>query len=181
METDAFAGRMSEMRDSPWLASEDLENTHGDGYIEVVLTISSVLEIRDAEFKGGRKKKKGYAIAFQEIERMLYLNGVNRETLKEMFGKTAPEVVGNKITLYVNPHVRLGKEIKAGIRIKHYESPKLSAADQAYIEDAKKQIAESPSMEVLDAIGLALKEQAKPIQDAVRGAYKARKAELKGE
>ena len=138
MKTDRFAGRLSEMRDSPWLASEDLEHESGEGYIELVATIAAVLEIRDAQFKGGRTKAKGYALTFREFERMLYLNGVNRETLKEMFGRKASDLVGNTIVLYVNPRVKLAGKLVPGIRIKAHDGPTKPALTPEYCQNNHK-------------------------------------------
>jgi hypothetical protein len=113
-----YKGAVSAMRESPWLASEDLENPRGPGYIEAVVTIERVMEVHDAQFKGGRRKDKCYAVQFVGKSRMLVLNGVNRETLKEMFGRTAPGWIGKQVTLYVKPDVLLmGKKVP-GIRIK---------------------------------------------------------------
>ena len=113
-----YKGPVSAMREPPWLSSEDLENPTGQGWIEAVVTIERVMEVTDAQFKQGRTKKKCYAIQFSGKSRMLVLNGVNRETLKEMFGRTAAEWIGKRIKLYVKPDVRLGKLTVPGIRIK---------------------------------------------------------------
>ena len=119
MKETEYGGPISAMRDSPWLSSEDLEKPDGDGHFEVTVTIETVLEIRDAQFKGGRKKAKGYALQFEGKERKLYLNGVNRETLKEMFGgNRAADWIGKKITLYVKPDVMLAGKLVNGIRVK---------------------------------------------------------------
>ena len=179
MESDSFAGRMSEMRDSPWLASEDLEDPNGTGYIETTMTIAAVLEVRDAQFKGGRTKAKGYAIQFREIDRMLYLNGVNREKLKEMFGRKAGALVGKTIVLYVNPRVKLMGNIKPGIRIKSHDVPTPTPDELAYIDDTKALIAEAAKMEDLTSIGLILKAKSPAIQAAVRETWAARQAKLK--
>jgi len=113
-----FSGKVSEMRDSPWLSSEDLEDASSTGYIEATVTIERVMEITDAQFKGGRSKKKCYAIQFVGKTRMLVLNGVNRETLKEMFGRRATDWIGQRIVLHVKTDVQLmGKKVP-GIRIK---------------------------------------------------------------
>ena len=118
MDEKPFSGRVAEMRDSPWLSSEDLEDPAGNGYIEAHVTIEKVLEITDAQFKGGRSKKRGFALQFAGKSRMLYLNGVNRETLKEMFGRRASDFVGKSIVLYVKPDVSLMGQKVPGIRIK---------------------------------------------------------------
>jgi len=179
METDTFAGRMSEMRDSPWLASEDLENPDGPGYIETVLTVATVMEIRDAQFKGGRTKAKGYALKFREIERMLYLNGVNREKLKEMFGRKASDVVGQAITLYVNPRVKMAGKTVPGIRVKDAPEKTISPADQKAIADTKVQIAEAADVATLKGIGGLIGKKSSAVKEAVRVTYEKRLAELK--
>jgi hypothetical protein len=188
MKADTFAGRMSEMRDSPWLSSEDLEDPDGGGYIEAEMTISGVLEIRDAQFKGGRTKAKGHAIKFQGNERMLYLNGVNREKLKEMFGRTAPDMVGKSIVLYVDPRVKLMGKVVPGIRIKASEkAPKkappkpveLSPEDASLVAEYKAEIELAADMKTLTGMGDLLREKSKAVQDSLRPVYKAKHAELK--
>ena len=113
-----YQGPVSAMRESPWLSSEDLEDPNCKGWREVVVTISGVKEIVDAQFKGGRTKAKCYALVFAGKDRWLVLNGVNRETCKELFGRRAADWIGKQITLYVKPDVRLGKQTGPGIRIK---------------------------------------------------------------
>lgn len=118
MQDKDYQGAVSSMRESPWLASEDLEDQNGSGYREVVVTIKAVKEIADAQFKGGRSKKKCYALEFEGKERWLVLNGVNRETCKEMFGRKAADWIGKRLMLYVKTDVLLmGKKVP-GIRIK---------------------------------------------------------------
>lgn len=126
MNESEYSGPVAAMRDSPWLASEDLEMPDGKGYRDAVVTIDTVLEVRDVQFKGGRKKAKGYALQFHGKERRLFLNGVNRETLKEMFGRRATDWIGKAITLYVKPDVMLAGKKVPGIRVK--PAPKLKAA-----------------------------------------------------
>jgi hypothetical protein len=113
-----YEGPVSAMRESPWLSSEDLEDPSGKGWRDAVVTIEKVMEITDAQFKQGRTKKRCYALQFTGKARMLVLNGVNREVLKEMFGRTAAGWLGKQITLYVKPDVRLAKQTVPGIRIK---------------------------------------------------------------
>jgi hypothetical protein len=124
MTEHEYTGPISTMRDSPWLSSEDLEDPNGKGWLQEVVTIEGVMEIRNAQFKGGRSKAKCYAVQFVGKARMLVLNGVNRETLKEMFGRTVPDWIGKQVLLYVKPDVRLGKQTVPGIRIKPAPEPK---------------------------------------------------------
>jgi len=118
MTEQKYTGPISTMRDSPWLSSEDLEDPNGKGWIQEVVTIEGVMEIHNAQFKGGRSKKKCYAVQFVGKTRMLVLNGVNRETLKEMFGRTTPDWIGRQVLLYVKPDVMLAGKKVPGIRIK---------------------------------------------------------------
>ena len=188
MESDTFDGRLSEMRDSPWLASEDLENPDGDGWVEAVVTIVAVMEIRNAQFKGGRTKKKGFALKFAEYERMLFLNGVNRETLRELHGRKSADQIGKTIVLYVNPRVPLAGKMVPGIRIKPHDArtaskppkqkPALAPDEQVYVTTATEELKAAASMEELKAYGEILRGKSKAIQDALRPVYAARKKEL---
>jgi hypothetical protein len=123
MTEHEYTGPISTMRDSPWLSSEDLEDPSGTGWNTEIVTIEGVMEIRNAQFKGGRSKAKCYAVQFVGKPRMLVLNGVTRETLKEMFGRTVPDWIGKHILLYVKPDVRLAGKTVPGIRIKPAPEP----------------------------------------------------------
>lgn len=128
-----------------------------------------------------------------------------RRVLIAAFSDDPKKWIGQQMTLFCDPEVLWAGVKVGGIRISHLsgiDKPKtflltqtrgkkaevtilpiqqLSAADQAYVADAKKQIAEAPSMEVLNAIGFVLKEKSAEIQDAVRPTFKARKKELEGQ
>jgi hypothetical protein len=123
MTEHEYTGPIATMRDSPWLSSEDLEDPKGSGWLQEVVTIEGVMEIHNAQFKGGRSKKKCYAVQFIGKARMLVLNGVNRETLKEMFGRTTPDWIGKRVLLYVKPDVQLAGKKVPGIRIKPAPDP----------------------------------------------------------
>jgi len=110
--------------------------------------------------------------------------------------------IGHQMTLYCDPDVQWAGLRVGGIRISHLSCldkpktflltqnrgkkaevtvlpiPQTSPADLAYIEDAKRQIADASSMDVLNAIGHLLKEKSAAIQDAVRESYKQRKKKL---
>lgn len=187
METSKFAGRLSDMRDSPWLASEDLENPLG-GYSDLVVTITAVLEIRDAKFKDGRTKAKVFAIQFREFTRMLCLNATNRDTLKAMFGRTADDVIGNQIVLYVDPRVKLAGKVVPGIRIKAHDGPApkesttpppvaLTAEEQEFVQATAEAIKEADA-KTLKAFAVQLKDASQAVKDALRPVYAAREKEL---
>lgn len=125
-----------------------------------------------------------------------------RRVLISAMSSDPKQWIGHQMTLYCDPDVTWAGVRVGGIRISHLSCidrpktflltqargkkaeitvqplPKISASDQAYIDDAKRQIAGAPTMEVLNAIGQLLKEKSSAIQDAVRAFYKDRKAEL---
>lgn len=107
----AFNGLASEMRDSPWLASEDLDG-------DVTLTIKQCHRYENVEFEAGRKKQRVFTLEFEKAKRQLVLNATNKKTLIKRFSNDTQKWKGKQITLYVLPGVRVGKEIKNGIRIR---------------------------------------------------------------
>jgi hypothetical protein len=113
MASTEFDGRASEMRDSPWLASEDL-----DGVGEVKLTIRKVHKHTDVEFEAGRKKPVVYALEFEKAKRQLALNGTNRRWLAAKYGNNVQGWIGKEITLHVVNGIKVGRELKRGLRIK---------------------------------------------------------------
>ena len=113
MTSELFDGRASEMRDSPWLASEDL-----DGLGEVELEIKAVHRHTDVEFDAGRKKAVVYSVEFVKAKRQLVLNGTNRKSIVAKYGNNVKDWVGKKIKLYVQSGIKVGGVSKNGIRIK---------------------------------------------------------------
>lgn len=125
-----------------------------------------------------------------------------RRVLIAAFSDDPKHWIGQQMTLFCDPDVTWAGVKVGGIRISHLSIEKAktfmltqtrgkkteftinpiaaSPEDQAYINDAKKQIAEAPDMKVLKAIGEILKQKSTAIQDEVRPAYIARKKELEG-
>lgn len=110
---DVFDGRASEMRDSPWLASEDL-----DGLDEITLKIKQVYRRENVEFEAGRKKPVVFTLEFEKAKRQLVLNGTNRRKLQAKFGNDVKGWIGQSVTLYVEQGIKVGREIKSGLRIR---------------------------------------------------------------
>lgn len=126
-----------------------------------------------------------------------------RRVLIAAFSDDPKQWIGQKMTLYCDPEVTWAGVKVGGIRISHLsglDKPKtflltqtrgkkaevtihpiqtLSPADQAYVDDAKKQIAEATTMEVMDAIAAMLKGKSQEIRDIMRPLFDARKKELK--
>jgi hypothetical protein len=113
-----FTGMAGQMRDSRWLASEDLKVKDKPGYVQAVVTIEKVLERRKVTFEGGRVKDKLYTLKLIGKDRELIINATNREALKQLFGDDSTKWIGQRILLWVDPTVKLKGEIKPGIRIK---------------------------------------------------------------
>lgn len=108
-----FDGRAGEMRDSPWLASEDL---HGLDSID--LEVSNVFKSSDVEFEGGRKKEVVYSLEFKNAKRQLVLNGTNRKTMVSLYGADVKAWIGKKVTVYVEHNIKVGRERKDGLRLR---------------------------------------------------------------
>jgi len=113
MTTEQFTGSAGEMRDSPWLASEDLA-----GRTDVEVVIAEVLRHRNVAFDTGRTKPVVYSLRFERKKRQLVLNGCNRRALQAMFGPNTQDWIGMKISLFVDPNVKLAGKIVSGIRIR---------------------------------------------------------------
>ena len=101
------------MRDSPWLASEDIE---GKG--DIKLTIEKVFRQENVAFEDGRSKPVVYSIQFAKAKRRLVLNATNRKQLASMFGPEVADWIGQQITLYVDPNVKMKGQLTKGIRIR---------------------------------------------------------------
>jgi len=112
MRTTEFDGRAGEMRESPWLASEDIE-----GVGDVTVTIEKVYKHMQAEFDSGRKKDV-HAIKFKGSDKQLVLNASNRKTIVKLYGTKITDWYGKQITLYMIRNVKVGRELKNGIRIR---------------------------------------------------------------
>jgi len=125
-----------------------------------------------------------------------------RRVLIAAFSDDPKGWIGQQMTLFCDPNVTWAGVKVGGIRISHLsiDKPKtflltqtrgkkaevtikpisqLSPEDQKYIDDAKKQIAEADSVDVLKDFGLGIKQQSKARQDAVRGVFIARMDQLK--
>jgi len=109
--SEEFNGLSGQMKESQWLSSEDLAG-------DVKVTIEGVKKHRDVNFSEGRLKAFVYSLRFSGKSKELVLNATNRKSLVAKFGNNVKNWVGKDITLYVLDGIRVGKEIKQGIRIK---------------------------------------------------------------
>ena len=128
-----------------------------------------------------------------------------RRVLIAAFSDDPKRWIGQRMTLYCDPDVMWAGVRVGGIRISHLSGidgpktfvltqsrgkraevvihplpPSISPEDEAYIKDSERQIAEAPTMEVLEAIRFVLKTKAEPIREALRETFTAKKKELEG-
>lgn len=125
-----------------------------------------------------------------------------RRVLISAFSDDAKAWVGHRMTLFCDPDVMFAGVKVGGIRISHLsgmDGPKTflltqtrgkkaevvihpikaSPEDQAYIDDAKLNMAEASTVDDLESIRQLLKGKSAPIRWALRGAYITRLEELK--
>jgi hypothetical protein len=102
VNTEKFEGTATAMKESPWLASEDLI---GRGTIK--LKIEAVFKNEGVKFEGGRTEKKPlFSVKFAGIPKQLILNATNRKTLVEAFGATVKSWIGKPVQLTVKDGIR---------------------------------------------------------------------------
>ena len=117
-KTTEFSGRSSQMRESEWLASEDIV-----GLGDVAAEIEHIFKHEQVEFDEGRKETV-HAIAFKGKKKQLVLNATNRKTLVNMFGPETTEWIGQTVKLHV-VSVKAFGEMTHGIRIRREGSEPL--------------------------------------------------------
>lgn len=100
---------------------------------DVTLTISDVM----LETMPGKKGPEEKAIlAFRQTTKQLVLCRTNGECVKGMFGRKPREWIGKRVTFFPDPTVKVGQEVKGGIRVKG--SPDLALPTDVVIELPRK-------------------------------------------
>jgi hypothetical protein len=116
MKTTPYQGKVSGMKTSPWLASEDLL---GIGPQKV--KIEGVYRNEDVELDAGRKEALLFSIKFVGIPKQMILNATNRKALSGQFGADTKHWIGQEVELYVQDGIRKpgkGGGLTTGLRIK---------------------------------------------------------------
>jgi hypothetical protein len=124
MNSKTFSGTVSQMRNSPWLASEDLL-----GLGEVEVKIESVHEHRNVKMDGGRTEPVIYALKYEGKDKQMILNATNRKALSHAFGAKTQGWIGQKVFLRAQPGIRkpgTKNETCCGLRIRAEGSKQLS-------------------------------------------------------
>jgi hypothetical protein len=116
MKTTEYKGKVSGMKSSPWLASEDLL-----GISPQQVVIAGVYQHEDVPMDGGRKEKLLFAIGFEKIQKQMILNATNRKSLSRQFGADTKQWIGKEVTLTVQDGIRKpggrAGETTTGLRI----------------------------------------------------------------
>ena len=116
MKTTEYKGKVSGMKTSPWLASEDLL-----GISPQQVVIAGVYQHEDVPMDGGRKEKLLFAVAFEKIQKQMILNATNRKSLSRQFGADTKNWIGKQVTLTVQDGIRKpggrAGETTTGLRI----------------------------------------------------------------
>ncbi len=112
-----YTGSSGAMRESPWLAAEDLAAA-GDVKVE----IEGVFQYESVEFEAGRKKANVFTVKFKGKQKELCLNSTNRRTLYRLYGSDTKEWTGKSVTLYVDPNVRVAGKKVGGVRFRESQS-----------------------------------------------------------
>ena len=142
-------------------------------------------------------------IALMETDKFFRPCKTCRRILISQYSDDPKKWIGQRLTLYNDETVLWAGVAIGGVRISHLtglDKPKtfivtvgrgkrsevtihpltMSATEQAYIADAREEMAQAETMETLKAIGFILKEKSAAVQDALRPVYAARKKELEG-
>jgi hypothetical protein len=101
MKTEQYTGKVSGMKTSPWLASEDLL-----GICPQQVIIAGVYKHEDVPMDGGRKEKLLFAVGFEKIQKQMILNATNRKALSRQFGADTKQWIGKEVTLTVQDGIR---------------------------------------------------------------------------
>ena len=129
MKTEPYTGKVSGMKTSPWLASEDLL-----GVGTVTMEIESINRNEDIDMEGGRKEALLFSIKFKGVPKQMILNATNRRMLSAAFGADTKAWIGKSVELYVQDGIRKpgkGGGTTTGLRIAAKPDPELAKARRA--------------------------------------------------
>ena len=115
MSREEYTGGVSDMKDNPWLASEDI-----DGLGDIKVTIEGVFKNTDVMMDGGKKEAQLFSLKFVGKDKEMILNATNRKTLSAAFGANTKNWKNKEVILYVQGGVRnpKGGEPVKGLRLR---------------------------------------------------------------
>lgn len=129
MSSTEYTGKVSGMKTSPWMASEDLL-----GVGSVKLAIAGIFQNDDVAMDAGRIEKRLFSIAFEKTPKQMILNATNRRTLSAAFGADTKQWIGQTVEVYVEDGIRKpgkGGGTTTGLRIRATPNPELAKARRA--------------------------------------------------
>ena len=112
-QSEEFTGRASEMRDSDWLAAEDLR-----GLGDVKATIDKIVRHRDVKFEDGKTQPVVYAFVFRGGKKHLKMKACLRKTMSAACGPKVTDWIGCGVTMYVDESVKFAGKQVGGIRFR---------------------------------------------------------------
>lgn len=102
--------------DSPWFCYADIPDGEGGDYVVV---IEDVLERRGVRFAGGAANEVEMFLKFRGIPKELRVNVSIRRVLDDLFTPQTGEWVGKAIALYVQPGIKVGNDVRSGVRVRN--------------------------------------------------------------
>ena len=109
---EPFTGSAVEMKDTPWLAVEDIADK-----VPLKVTIADVEHYAKVTMDAGRVETNKYALVFKGASKKLIINATNRKAMQRAFGSNTEKWRGQAVTLTVEPLKRVFNEHTHGIRI----------------------------------------------------------------
>ena len=110
---EVFEGHSGQMKESPWLSSEDILDA-GDVPVKIV----RCHKYQNVAFDAGRTEPTVYALEFEGKSKQLVLNSVNRKTLVAKFSTDVRKWADQEVVLWVDRKVRFAGRTVNGIRIR---------------------------------------------------------------
>ena len=101
------------LRNSAYLGTYDL-----DGGKDVIFTIKEI--IGETVFSGDGKSSAEVVAVFLETKKKMIMNATNCKRLEKLYGKDYEGWSGKKVQVYIDNHIRVGREITDGLRIREY-------------------------------------------------------------
>ena len=126
MNSTPYTGKVSGMKTSPWLSSEDLLGV-GPQTVE----IEEVVKNENVAMDAGRIESLLFSLKFKAIPKQMILNATNRRALSAAFGADTKAWRGQTVELYVQDGIRKpgkGGGTTTGLRIKATPNPELARA-----------------------------------------------------
>jgi hypothetical protein len=100
---------ISQMFESKWITRADVESP-------VIATIRACTP-ETFRGRGGGGPETRWILWFHEAKKGLRLNSTNIKTLAEGFGEHTEQWIGQRVRLYVDPHVQMAGQTVGGVRI----------------------------------------------------------------